>query len=121
MDKQTDRLHYELLKLDRQVGIMLRICIVISIVLILIGMVMFILQGGSISAGFVPVSLLYAELLKLNPVAFVTTAIIIILLMPVFIILTSFTHFIIMRERKPILICIMLLVMLAASFIFIWK
>ena len=119
MDTQTDRLHYELLKLDRQVGIMLRICIVISIVLILIGLVMFILQGGSISTGLMPISSLHTELVKLNPVAFVTAGIIIILLMPVFIILTSFVHFIVMRERKPILVCIVLLVMLAASFIFV--
>ena len=121
MDKQTDRLHHELLKLDRQIGSTLRICIVFSIALILTGMVIFILKGGSILAGLVPLSSLYMELLKLNPGAFVTTAIIIILLMPVFIILTSFTHFIIMHERKPFLICIILLGMLAASFIFIWK
>lgn len=121
MEQQTDRLHKQLHRLDRQVGNILRICIFISIALILSGLVVFALQGSPILADLVSISALYTEMLKLNPAAFITTGIIIILLMPMLIILTSLTHFAVTKERTPIIVCIILLVMLGASSIYIWK
>jgi hypothetical protein len=42
-------------------------------------------------------------------------------LLPIVIIITSLAHFITMRERNPIIVCVILLAMLAVSFIFIVK
>ncbi|MCX6035388.1 MAG: DUF1634 domain-containing protein [Chloroflexi bacterium] len=120
MQSQTDKLHHELQSLDRQVGLMLRICIVLSLLLIIAGLIMFIVQGGQTMTGLTPVSSLPDDIIRLDPAAFITAGLIIILLMPVLIVLTSFAHFIVLKERKAIIVCVILIIMLALSFIFIW-
>ena len=121
MHTQTDKLHRELQALNRRVSILLRICVVISIVTILAGLIMFNIKGGSPMAGLTPISTLPSEIAQLNPAAFITAGLILILLMPVAIIIASFAHFVATKERNPIIVCSILLIMLAASYIFIVK
>jgi hypothetical protein len=41
--------------------------------------------------------------------------------MPLVILITSLAHFIVTRETKPVVVCIVLLVMLAASYVLVLK
>ncbi len=121
MDELQDRLHVALRALDRRVGILLRTGMVVSLILIAAGIVLFALKGGSAATALTPLSLIPAGLAQLDAAACITAGLIIILLLPVAIIVTSLVHFITMRERNPIIVCVILLAMLAVSFIFIVK
>ena len=119
MSTLKDKLHVALQALDRRVGILLRTGMVISLVLIAAGIVLFAVKGAPAATALTPLSLIPAGLAQFDPSACITTGLFIILLLPVAIIVTSLAHFITMRERNPIIVCVILLSMLAVSFIFI--
>lgn len=121
MECQLDSQHEKLHGLNRRIGLILRIGIVLSLVLISAGLVMFAVAGASHLAPLTPLSSLLTEIATLNPAALVTAGLDIILLMPVAILLLSLAHFIAIRERQPVITCIALLILLAASFILILK
>jgi uncharacterized membrane protein len=121
MNRLNDRLHIALQALDRRVGIMLRVGIIVSLALITIGIVHYAVKGGSPETALTTLSLIPAGLAQLDAAAFITAGLFIILLLPIVIIITSLAHFITMRERNPIIVCVILLAMLAVSFIFIVK
>ncbi|MDD5312889.1 MAG: DUF1634 domain-containing protein [Dehalococcoidia bacterium] len=120
MPEQIDKFHYEVQRLNNRVGLTLRICIAVSLLLITAGLIMFIIHGGEAMTAMTPVSSLPQELMQLNPASFITAGLLLILLMPVLIILMSFAHFIALKERRAIIVCLILIIMLALSFIFIW-
>jgi len=120
MPEQIDKFHYEVQRLNSRVGRTLRVCIAISLLLIIAGLIMFIIQGGEAMTGLTPVSSLPQELMRLNPASFITAGLLLILFMPALIICMSFAHFIALKERRAVIVCLILIIMLALSFIFIW-
>ena len=113
--------HLKCHSFDGFIGVILRFLIIISIIFILGGFLIFIFKGGASVTGLTPVFTLFSEMFRLNAAAFITLGIYTILLMPIAIVIISFTHFIAASERKPILACLILLAMLAASIFFTLK
>lgn len=116
-DRKRSRLHGHY----RTVGLVLQTGTVMGLVLIFTGLMFFIVSGTSHISGLTPVTSLFQELLLLNPAAVVTLGLLLILIMPVFILLASLVHFIMTREIKPLIVCIVLIIMLAASYILVLK
>lgn len=121
MISASDKSHETSYALDRNTGLILRISIIISLALIIAGLLIFFFTDTIHLTGLTPASSLIADIIKLNPAALITSGFIIILFMPAAILIISFTHFIVAHELKPLIICIVLVVMLAASYILILK
>ncbi|MEI6185907.1 MAG: DUF1634 domain-containing protein [Dehalococcoidia bacterium] len=121
MQCQLDSRHEKLHRLNRRIGLVLRAGIVASLLLIAGGLILFYFSGAPHTAALTPLTTLVPGLMALNPAAFITAGLIVILLMPVAVLIMSLTHFIVARERQPVIVCIVLLVMLAASLILILK
>jgi len=121
MERQLDSQQEKLHGLNRRTGLILRIGIVLSIALISAGLIMFAVAGATNLTPLTPLASLPTEVARLNPAALVTAGLGIILLMPVAILLLSLAHFLTIREKLPVITCIVLLILLAASFILILK
>jgi len=111
----------KLQSLNKRVSLALRIGIGIGLVLVLAGIIISITINTPHMSGLTPISMLIPELLKLTPAAFVTAGLIIILLLPAVILITSFAHFIATREKQPLIVCVILFLMLAASYVLLLK
>ena len=121
MECQLDSSHEELHRHNRRISLALRAGIVVSLLLIAGGLILFFFSGAPHTSPLIPVTSLAAGLAALNPAAFITAGLIVILLLPTVILITSLAHFIVERERQPIIVCIVLLAMLASSLILILK
>jgi uncharacterized membrane protein len=107
--------------LNRRVSLLLQVTISISLILIAGGLVIHLFTGEPLITGLTPVTLLITGFLELDAAAYITAGFIIMLLMPLMILITAFIHFISTRETKPLVVCIVLLLMLAASYVLILK
>jgi uncharacterized membrane protein len=107
--------------LNKHVGLALRIGIGIGLALVLAGIVISVIINAPHMSGLTPLLTLIPDLLKLSPASFVTAGLIIILLLPAVILITSFAHFIATRERQPLIVCVILVLMLAASYVLLLK
>jgi uncharacterized membrane protein len=121
MDCKIDSGHEKLHGLNRRVSLVLRIGIGLSLALIAAGLVLFFATGAPHTLVLTPFSALLAGIAALSPATFVTSGLIVILLMPPAVLIFSLAHFISMREKLPVITCIVLLILLAASFILILK
>jgi uncharacterized membrane protein len=121
MECQFDSGHEKLHRLNRRIGLALRVGIVISLMLIAGGLILFFLSGAPHTAPLTPVISLAQGLAALNPAALITAGLIIILLLPTAILILSLAHFAAERERQPVIVCIVLLMMLAISLILVLK
>ena len=121
MEYRIDSRHEKLHSLNRRISLALRAGIAASLLLIASGLILFFFSGAPHTVTLTPVTSLVPGLAALNPAAFITTGLIIILLMPIAVLIMSLTHFLATRERRPVIVCIVLLVMLAASLILILK
>ena len=121
MIEKIDERHKKLHALNRRVSVFLRAGTALSLLLLLSGLVMYFVTGTPHAASLIPLPALLSGLLTLSPAALVTAGLVVILAMPPFILLISFAHFIATRETKPVIVCIVLLVMLAASYISVLK
>ncbi len=111
----------KLQSLNRHVSLALRIGIGIGLALVLTGIVISVVINTPHMSGLTPLSLLLPDLLKLSPAAFVTAGLVIILLLPAVILITSFAHFIATREKQPLIVCVVLVLMLTASYVLLLK
>jgi uncharacterized membrane protein len=118
---QIDNRHEKLHSLNRRISMALRAGIAVSLLLIASGLILFFSGGAPHTVTLTPVTSLAPGLAALNPAAFITAGLIIILLMPVAVLIMSLAHFFATKERRPVIVCIVLLVMLAASLILILK
>ena len=116
-----DRQHAELRRLNSRVSILLRICTFAGLLLVLAGLILSAVTGIPVDKSLTPLVNLPGRIMALDPAACVTAGIILILLLPAAMVVMSLAHFITMRERNPIIACVILLAMLAASFIIIVK
>lgn len=121
MECRIDSSHEKLQGLNRRVSLVLRIGIGLSLALIAAGLIMFFVTGAPHTAVLTPFAALSAGIASLSPAAFVTAGLAVILLMPPAVLILSLAHFISMREKQPVITCIVLLILLAASFILILK
>jgi uncharacterized membrane protein len=121
MISKIDERHKKLHALNRRVALFLRIGTVLSLVLFLAGLVLFLVGGTPHMVGLTPAASLIHDLLMLSPAALITAGLIVIMVMPLVILVTSFVHFIMTRETRPMIVCIVLLVMLAASYALVLK
>ena len=121
MECQFDSHHEKLHGLNRRISLTLRAGIVVSLLLITAGLTLFFISGAPHAAELTPVTSLAPGLAGLDPASFITAGLIIILLLPAAILVLSFAHFIAERERQPMIVCIVLLVMLSSSLILILK
>ncbi|MFA5065342.1 MAG: DUF1634 domain-containing protein [Dehalococcoidia bacterium] len=121
MECQYDSRHEKLHRLNRRISLVLRWGIAASLVLIVCGLIIFLVSGGPHTSPLLPLPSLIEGFAALNPAAFITAGVILILLLPVAILILSLAYFATMRERQPAIVCIMLLIMLAASLILVLK
>jgi uncharacterized membrane protein len=121
MEYKIDSKHEKLYGLNRWVGLVLRIGIGLSLAVIAAGLILFFVTGAPHTAELTPFSALQAGIAALSPAAFITAGLAIILLMPPAILILSLAHFISMRDKQPVITCIVLLILLAGSFILILK
>jgi uncharacterized membrane protein len=121
MECQLDSSHEKLHGLNRRISLALRVGTVSSLLLIAAGLTLFFISGAPHTAALTPVTTLAPGLISLDPSAFVTIGLILMLLLPIVILILSLAHFVAERERQPVVVCIVLLVMLASSLILILK
>jgi len=121
MECQFDRRHEKLHGLNRRISLTLRAGIVVSLLLVTTGLILFFINGAPHTVELTPVISLAPGLAGLNPAAYITAGLIVILLLPAAMLVLSFAHFIAERERQPVIVCIVLLVMLASSLVLILK
>ena len=81
------------------------------------GLILFAVQKHAFDDKLVAIYSLPGELANFDPSAIVTVGLISILLMPIGILIASFTHFIATREKKPLIICSVLLILFIAGLI----
>lgn len=98
-------------RFNRRLSIVLHTGIAISLLLIVAGLVLSIISGKAMDM-LTPPGLLVAGLLELDPSTFITTGLIITLLLPAVILLSAFTHFITSRQKQPALVCTVLMVLM---------
>ena len=118
---QTDSQLEKLRPLNRRVSLVLRIGIGIGLVLVLAGIVISLVTNTPRMSGLTPLLQIVPSLIALSPAACVTAGLIIILLLPAVILVTSFAHFIATGQKQPIIVCAVLVVMMAASYVLLLK
>ena len=116
IDNQHEKLH----RLNRRIGLTLRIMTAACLILLLAGMVMYLVSGASHPIEITPFSVLFENLLTLSPAGIITAGLIIMLLMPPVVLAMSLAYFIAEKDVKPIIICLALVLMLAISCILIF-
>ena len=121
MECQIDSRHEKLHRINRRISLALRAGTAVSLLLIAGGLILFFFSGAPHTATLTPVTSLAPGLAALNPAAFITAGLIVILLLPAAVLVLSLAHFMAARERQPVIVCIVLLVMLASSLILILK
>jgi len=118
---ELDKSHEHLHRHNRRISLALRAGTVAILLLIAAGLMLFFISGASHTAALTPVTSLMSQLASLDPSAFITVGLILMLLLPVVILILSLAHFAAERERQPVIVCIVLLLMLASSLILILK
>ncbi len=121
MECQLDSRHEKLHGLNRRISLALRAGTVFSLLLIAAGLILFFISGAPHTAMLTPIVTLVPGVISLDPSAFITIGLILMLLLPVVILILSLAHFIAEREKQPIIVCIVLIAMLASSLILILK
>jgi uncharacterized membrane protein len=121
MDNTTAAATTGLERLNRLVGRFLQIMILFSLLFVAAGLLIFALKAGTHAAVLTPAAALPAGIAAFDGAAFVTAGLYIILLMPLVILITSFTHFISASDKKPVIVCAVLLAMLVTSYVLILK
>ena len=117
IDNQHEKLH----RLNRHIGLTLRIMTAACLILLLAGMIMYLVTGASHPVEITPFPALLGNLLTFSPSGIITAGLIIMLLMPPVVLAISLAYFIAEKDVKPIIICIFLVLMLAISCILISK
>ena len=115
INKEHDRLH----RLNRRISLVLQIMTAASLLLIIAGTLVYVLTGTPQSIEPMPLGTLISGMLTFSPAMLVTAGLIVALIMPLTVLAASLTHFIASRDRKPLIVCLMLLVIMAASFVFV--
>lgn len=121
MQEQFDSKHLKLHKLNRLISLILQIMSAVCLLLILAGMIMYIATGAAHPIEITPLSQLLGNLFSFSPASLITFGLIVMLLMPPAILLASFAYFVAVKDRKPLTVCIVLLVMLAINYLLIFK
>jgi uncharacterized membrane protein len=116
-DERQDRVHV----LNRRVGLILRVMTAVSLLLIVAGMLMYLTTGTPRTVDLMPFATLINGMLTFSPTTLVTAGLIVTLITPLTVLLVSFAHYIATRDRKPIIVCLVLLAMMAASYILVLK
>ena len=118
---QSDSRHEKLHGINRSISLILRAGIAVSLLLVAGGLILFFTRGTPHTAVLTPLAALAPGLATLDPAALITAGLIVILLLPLAVLAMSLTYFILTREKQPVIVCIVLLVMLASSLILILK
>lgn len=121
MQEQFDSKHIKLHQLNKLISLALRIMTAICLLLILSGMVMYITTGAAHPIEVTPLSQLLDNLFRFSPAGLITLGLFVMLLMPPVILLASFAYFAAMKDRKPLFVCIILLIMLALNYMLILR
>jgi uncharacterized membrane protein len=107
--------------LHSRLGRYLQIMIVFSLLFVVAGLLIVSVKESPHTAALTPIASLGTGIVALDGAAFVTAGLYIILLMPLMILLTSFAHFLSKREKRSVIVCIALIIMLIASYVLILK
>ncbi|MBN1690332.1 MAG: DUF1634 domain-containing protein [Dehalococcoidia bacterium] len=121
MECRYDNRHEKLHRLNRRISLVLRAGIAVSLILIVCGLIIFLVSGAPHTSPLIPVASLIDGFAALNPAAFITAGVILILLLPISMLILSLAYFAAVREKQPVIVCIVLLVMLASSLILALK
>lgn len=121
MEHRFDTRHEKLHRLNRRISLVLRAGIAVSLILIACGLIIFLVSGAPHTSPMLPLPSLVDGFAALNPAAFITAGVVLILLLPVAMLILSLAYFAAVKERQPVIVCIVLLIMLAASLILVLK
>ena len=120
MEVQIDQKHRKLHSLNRAISIILRMMTAVCLLLILTGLVMYIVTGAAHAVEITPLSQLLGGLFSFGPASFITLGLIVMLLMPPAILLASLAYFAAVKDSRPLIVCIVLVILLAASYILVF-
>ena len=84
-------------------------------------MALYIATGAAHPIEITSLSQLLGSLFSFSPAGLITLGLIVMLLMPPAILLASFVYFAAVKDRKPLTVCIVLLIMLALNYLLIFK
>jgi uncharacterized membrane protein len=121
LECQYDSRHERLHRLNRRISLVLRWGIAASLVLIILGLILFFVSGAPHTSPMLPLPSLANGFIALDPAAFITLGLIFILLLPAIMLILSLVYYSAVKERQPAIVCIVLLVMLACSLILVLK
>ncbi|MFA5078142.1 MAG: DUF1634 domain-containing protein [Dehalococcoidia bacterium] len=121
MECQFDSRHEKLHRLNRRISLMLHWGIAASLVLIVCGLILFLVSGAAHTSPMLPLPSLINGFITLDPSAFITLGVIFILLLPAIMLILSLVYFFAVKEKQPVIVCIVLLLMLACSLILVLK
>jgi uncharacterized membrane protein len=105
-------------RLNGQISIVLRAGVGTAFVVILAGLILIPLLHSQSPMAVMNLSVLPAELARLNPLALITAGILVTLSLPVVMIIMAFIYYVNIRDRRMIIVSIILLAMLIFSFIY---
>lgn len=111
---ELNEAHVKLHAFNRTLSIILRVGIALSLLMTAAGLVLYAVKG-SLATELTPLWSLAAGLAGLEPTAFITLGLMIMLALPAVILLASFAHFTSARQKRPALVCAILIILLAAG------
>jgi uncharacterized membrane protein len=119
MNSELSEAHLKLHAFNRVLSMVIRIGIFISLALMVAGLLVYTIRGDTAAGRLTPLLSLPEELVKLDPAAFITLGLYVLLLMPPVIMLASFAHFISARQKKPLIVCAVLIIFVVISMVMI--
>jgi uncharacterized membrane protein len=111
--------HQKLHAFNRALSTVIRTGIFFSLALMVAGLLIYTVRGDTAEGKLTPLFSLPGQLVKLDPTSFITLGLYILLLMPPVILLTSFAHFISARQKKPVIVCAVLIALIVVSMVMI--
>ena len=114
-----DNHHEKLHRLNRRIGLALRIMTSVCLLLLMTGMIMYLITGISHPIEITPFPTQLNDLLAFSPAGITMAGLLLVLLMPLVILFISFIHFIAEKDIKLITVCIVLILMLVTSCVLI--
>jgi uncharacterized membrane protein len=115
VETELNLAHQKLHAFNQVLSIVIRVGIFISLALMVAGLVIYMVSGDTAAGRLTPLLSIPLQLFKLDPASYITLGLYALLAMPPVILMASFAHFIAARQKKPVIVCIVLIVFIIIS------
>lgn len=115
MNAELNQSHLKLHAFNRILSVVIQTGIIISLAMVMTGLAIYTVRGDTAAGQLTPFLSLPARFIALDPAAFITLGLITLLLMPPVVLIASSVHFIAMRQTRPVIVCVALIILLAVS------